>query len=244
MNKIVFSLWDWLPIALYLFFLIYVGIKTRALSYSDENFILSGRRLTLPAFVATLVSTWYGGILGVGEFSYLYGISNWIAFGLPYYIFALIFAFFLVNKLKKEKLVTLPEIFLKKYGKKASILAGFFVYLITNPAPYIFMAAVLLQLFLPVPLWASLLIIILFSTFYLLKGGFSAVVKTDILQFIVMFAGFLIIIPFAYSNFGGLDFLKNNLPEQHLTITGGNSWFFLLIWFWVALITLVDPNFY
>lgn len=240
----VFSVWDWLPVILYILFLIYIGLRSRALSFSEENFILSGRRLTLPAFVATLVSTWYGGILGVGEFSYLYGISNWVAFGFPYYVFALIFALFLVKKLRKEKLVTLPEIFLKKYDKKASILAGFFVYLITNPAPYIFMAAVLLQLFLPVPLWASLLIVIIFSSFYLLKGGFSAVVKTDILQFIVMFAGFLIILPFAWQNYGGFDFLHSNLPEQHLTATGGNSWFFILVWFWLALITLVDPNFY
>jgi len=244
MEKMVFSVWDWIPVILYILFLIHIGLRSRVLSFSEENFILSGRRLTLPAFVATLVSTWYGGILGVGEFSYLYGISNWVVFGFPYYVFALIFALFLVKKLKKEKLVTLPEIFLKKYDKKASILSGFFVYLITNPAPYIFMAAVLLQLFLPVPLWASLLIVIVFSSFYLVKGGFSAVVKTDVLQFIVMFAGFLIILPFAWQNYGGFEFLSSNLPEKHLTITGGNSWFFILVWFWLALMTLVDPNFY
>src|SRR5512141_1644625 len=57
------------------------------------DYLLAGRSLTTPVFVMTLVSTWYGGILGVGEFSYLYGVSNWVVQGVPYYFFALIFAF-------------------------------------------------------------------------------------------------------------------------------------------------------
>ncbi|MCF7841074.1 MAG: hypothetical protein K9N22_09895, partial [Candidatus Marinimicrobia bacterium] len=61
-------------------------------------YILMGRRLSLPAFVMTLVSTWYGGILGVSEFSFSYGISNWIIFGVPYYVFGLAFAFFLAQR--------------------------------------------------------------------------------------------------------------------------------------------------
>ena len=55
------------------------------------DFLLAGRSLTLPVFVMTLVSTWYGGILGVGEFSYRYGISNWVIQGVPYYVFAAVF---------------------------------------------------------------------------------------------------------------------------------------------------------
>ena len=47
----------------------------------------------------TLVSTWYGGILGVGEFSYRYGISNWVIQGVPYYVFALFFAFLLAKRI-------------------------------------------------------------------------------------------------------------------------------------------------
>ena len=49
------------------------------------DYLLAGRKLTLPAFVATLVTTWYGGILGVGEYAWRYGISTWVVFGLPYY---------------------------------------------------------------------------------------------------------------------------------------------------------------
>ena len=47
------------------------------------DYLLAGRRLTLPAFVATLVTTWYGGILGIGEYAWRFGISTWLVFGVP-----------------------------------------------------------------------------------------------------------------------------------------------------------------
>jgi SSS family solute:Na+ symporter len=63
----------------YFIAVLYVGYRsTLHTSSSEEDFLLAGRSLTLPIFVMTLVSTWYGGILGVGEFSYRYGIESWI----------------------------------------------------------------------------------------------------------------------------------------------------------------------
>ena len=57
--------------------------RKKGVSAADE-FLLAGRTLTLPAFVATLVSTWYGGIIAVGEYVYDNGIVTWIVFGVPY----------------------------------------------------------------------------------------------------------------------------------------------------------------
>ena len=92
---------DYFIVVCYLVVLLWLGLRSRQRGNSGRtavDFILDGRRLTLPAFVATLVSTWYGGILGVGEYTFLYGISNWLVFGVPYYAAALIFAFFLAKK--------------------------------------------------------------------------------------------------------------------------------------------------
>ncbi|OQX83765.1 hypothetical protein B6D60_10055, partial [candidate division KSB1 bacterium 4484_87] len=87
---------DALIIMMYMVFVLYIGFQLwRKEKRSDiSSFLLAGRRLTLPSFVATLVSTWYGGILGVGEYSYKFGISNWLVFGVPYYVAALIFGIF------------------------------------------------------------------------------------------------------------------------------------------------------
>ena len=64
------TLIDFVPIALYIILLLFFGFKARHKDADKSEFLLSRRTLSIPAFVATLVSTWYGGILGVGEFVY------------------------------------------------------------------------------------------------------------------------------------------------------------------------------
>ena len=73
------------------------------------DYVLCARRLTLPLFVGSLVSTWYGGILGIGEISYTHGaFYNWITQGLAWYISYFIFAFFLATKIQKSAKTTIP----------------------------------------------------------------------------------------------------------------------------------------
>ena len=84
---------DIVIIFLYFAAVLFVGFRSaKKTTASEDDFLLAGRSLTLPVFVMTLVSTWYGGILGVGEFFYRYGISSWFIQGVPYYIFAALFA--------------------------------------------------------------------------------------------------------------------------------------------------------
>jgi SSS family solute:Na+ symporter len=44
--------------------------------------------------------------------------------------------------------------------------------------------------------------------------------------------------------FGGVEFLQQHVPPTHLTWNGGNSIQFVLVWFFIALWTLVDPAFH
>ena len=53
--------------------------RSGSIKENQNEFILSGRRLSLPGFIATLVTTWYGAILGIGENTYLHGIQTWLA---------------------------------------------------------------------------------------------------------------------------------------------------------------------
>ena len=91
------------------------------------GFLLAGRPLTLPLFVMTLVATWYGGILGVGEFSYLYGVSNWVTQGLPYYVFAALFAWFLAPRIRASNLLTIPDKLEASYDRKTALLGAFLI---------------------------------------------------------------------------------------------------------------------
>jgi SSS family solute:Na+ symporter len=106
------------------------------------------------------------------------------------------------------------------------------------------MLAVLLQVVTGWTLLPALLAGTVISVIYVFTGGFRAVVRTDLLQFTLMFAGFFVLLLFLVPTHGILPFLSEQLPAEHLTLTGGNSWQYILVWFFIALWTLVAPQFH
>ncbi|MCK5740058.1 sodium:solute symporter family protein [bacterium] len=241
------SLIDILIMAGYLGFISWIGFRLwrqRSLTAGAAGYLLAGRRLTLPTFVATLVSTYYGGVFGVGEFSYLYGISNWLVFGIPYYLAALIFALFIAKKARRQELYTIPQQLERSYGKTASLLGAVFVFLLSLPAAYILMLAVLLQFLFGWSILTGLILGTMVSTLYVFVGGFNSVVKTDVVQFSLMFLGFLIILPMAYFQYGGWEFLATHAPATHFVWHGGNGVQYIVVWYFIDLSTLVEPSFY
>lgn len=211
---------------------------------TDEDYLLFGRKTPLLLFIMTNVSTWYGGILAVGEFTYSYGLMNWFTQGLPYYIFAGIFALLLAGKIRKASLFTIPDKIEQSYGKPAAIFAGVIVFILVSPAPYILMVGTLISMIFNIPLLWSLIIGMLLTVPYIMKGGYRADVLTDAFSFAVMFIGFVIVIFISYTQIGDLHFLSNNLPDAHLTLTGGASPLYIAVWFFIALWTFVDPGFH
>ncbi|MDZ7795574.1 MAG: sodium:solute symporter family protein [Candidatus Marinimicrobia bacterium] len=236
---------DILIIAVYFFLLFLIGFLRRKKDPDTEDFLLSGRRLTLPLFVMTLVSTWYGGILGVGEFTYLHGLSNWFVMGFPYYVFAFIYALFIAGRIRRNMAATIPELIDRRYGRIPSFVSGLFVFLMTSPAPYLLIAGIILSLIIGLsPLICALLIFIA-SAVYLYRKGFSTVIQSDVLQFGCMFLGFIILSVILFRNYPAAEFLSTeHLPAQHLSLTGGLSATYIISWFFIALWTLVDPGFH
>jgi SSS family solute:Na+ symporter len=235
---------DLVIIAAYFAAVLLIGFLAGRRKSEAADFLLAGRSLTLPLFVMTLVSTWYGGILGVGEFSYLYGISNWVVQGLPYYIFAVLFALLLAKRIRATNFMTIPDKLHASYDRKTALLGSLLTFLLMTPAPYILMLAVMLQVVTGWSLLTCVLAGTAVSTIYLATGGFRADVYTDVFEFVMMFIGFGVVIPFAVAGFGGLEFIRENVPPLHLTWHGGNSMQFIAVWFFIALWTLVDPSFH
>ncbi|HSP87551.1 MAG TPA: hypothetical protein VLN45_05425, partial [Ignavibacteriaceae bacterium] len=239
---------NYLDIAIIISFfllIILVGLWAgRKGSNEADDFLLSGRKVGLKLFILTTVSTWYGGILGVGEFTYRYGIVSWFTQGFPYYIFAFLFAIFFARKIREASLFTIPDKLTQVYGKKERLLSAVIVFLLVSPAPYILMTANLISLIFNIDIVYSLVIGLLLSLVYLFKGGYKSDLYTDAVQFFIMFAGFILIFIYSYNSFGGIDFLTKSLPPEHLKLDGGTSITFIVIWFLIALWTFADPGFH
>jgi SSS family solute:Na+ symporter len=226
-------------------FLLFVVLRLfRKPTTGAVDYIVAGRRLTLPAFTASLVTTWYGGILGVGEYTWTYGISNWLVFGVPYYLYAGVFAIFLAARARRSKVLTLPDLLENRFGRPAALAGAGILFVMTAPAAYVLMLGVLVNFATGWPLWVGVVMGTLFSIAYVFRGGLRAVVATDMVQFFLMFLAFLILVPVCVSRFGGWSFLQGALPADHLKWDGGMGFQAIAVWYFIALATLVEPAFY
>lgn len=213
--------------------------KNKALDY-----LIMGRQLTLPLFVATLVATWYGGIFGVNEITFNYGIYNFVTQGFFWYVAYIIFAFFIAGKVAKYQSVTLPDLAGSMFGPKSAKVAAVFTFFYITPVAYVLSLGLFLNMAFGISVWQGMLLGTLFTCLYTAWGGFKSVVFSDLVQFFVMCSAVLVVVLYSVHDFGGLSFLKANLPASHFSLTGGNGVMNTLIWGFIALATLIDPSFY
>ena len=222
-------------------------IKKKQKHNADESLVellLMGRKLTLPLFIATLVATWYGGIFGVTRIAFEKGIFNFVTQGFFWYVTYLLFAFFILKKITHFNALTLPDLVGKMFGPRSLKLSAIFNFFNVVPIVYVISLGLFFKLFWGGSLLPNMLIGVFIVLLYATFGGFRSIVFSDLVQFYVMCSGVLVIVIFSIINFGGLDYLVNNLPPNYFSITGDESWATTMVWGFIALSTLVNPAFY
>lgn len=237
---------DWSIVIFYFVSVITTGfIYSKKENVNDKSdYILAGRKITLPLFVATLVATWYGSILGVGEFVYNSGITAWLTLGVPYYIAALLFAFILSGKIRTFGSTTIPEQFSNSYGRLAGVLASIIVLVITIPAAYISMLGTLTSSLSGYDLIYTTIAATIISFVYIYHGGFKSDVYANVLQLILMYLAFSFLIFFCISELGSISLMMDNLPSYATNPLEKHSFQYLIVWYIIALQTFVDPSFH
>ncbi len=213
-------------------------------NHKANDFISMGRKLTLPLFTMTLVATWYGGILGVTQMAFEYGIYSFITQGLFWYMIYLIFAFAIVDRIRKKKASTLPEFLGQAFGRRSRKLGAILNFFNLLPIAYCLSIGIFLQTLMGWDLWIGTLAGTLFVMSYSLVGGFRSVVYSDVIQFFVMFLAVILLASVSAFKLGGWNFLSSKLPATHFNLMGNSGVSSLFIWGLIAIGTLVDPNFY
>ena len=150
----------------------------------------------------------------------------------------------LAERARKSKAMTIPDQLEQAYGSKVAVGGALYVFVKTVPAAYILMFGILLQLLFGWDLWVGIVVTTVVSTGYVLAGGFRAVVKTDWIQFSLMYGSFVVMVGMLFAKFGGLSFVTQNAPDTHFVWHGGQSVGYVISWYFIALSTLIEPAFY
>ncbi|MFN8138606.1 MAG: hypothetical protein U0R49_02290 [Fimbriimonadales bacterium] len=233
---------DWVILGLVITLFVLLGLTTRLMKSGTMELLAAGRNLSLPLFVATLVTTWYGGILGIGEMFDLIGWATWIALGLPYYIFGIIFALVLSARVRNADQISLPERLENCFGRTPALIGGALILVLALPAAHVFMIGKIAEQI--AGGWLSPISAMIVAAFIglaaLFKGGLLADARANLVSFVMMYVSFGIIVIVSLLNSSP----SYKLPPTHTSLDGGQGFAFMLGWLLLGAWTLVDPGFH
>lgn len=78
---------------------------------------------------------------------------------------------------------------------------------------FLYPVAKIIEVAAGIPLTSSILVLGALSMVYVAVGGLRGVVVTDVLQFVILFAALIIVIPLAFDKVGGIGGFLENVPD-------------------------------
>ena len=208
------------------------------------DYILAGRSLTAPFFAASLIATWYGAVLGAGEFIARYGVVMILCFGIPYYLAAAVYATVLAQRIRSSETVSIADQFRRAYGERVGYLAAVLILVLSIPAPYMLTLGIVVSSLTPLSIPWSIIAGSVVALAIVARGGLRSDVYANAGQVVIMYAGFLALVVASIAHVGSPVEMWQQLPVTHRSIPGGLEWSAIAVWFLIALQTMVDPNFH
>ena len=250
---------DFIIVVVYFILIFLIAISGRVKSKSAEEYFLSNRNLKWYSIALSTIATNVQGyqFLGMMGSAYLYGLAQ-ANLEINAIQGILIATFIFVPIYLREKIFTITDFIEKKLGKKIALfysLSNIALFATITLGAALFWGAYAAEmvfseqlLFLHSNRIVRIGILIfslgVFSAIYTYLGGLNAVVKTDIIQFLILLTGGAIVCYFSINALGGWEQLYIKTPEKmHLHLSSDHPvlpWthllglFFLNINYWCA----------
>jgi solute:Na+ symporter, SSS family len=185
-----------------------------------ENYYVAGRKNGIITISLSLVSTIIGASAGIGLAGHYYKLGFpgiwWLLSGA---LGLMILALFFISRVNISKNYTLPELFGNYYGKEVRIFSGLCISIswLGIISAQILAAGFLLHFFFPnINLVMSFITVGIIFIVYTAYGGQKAIIKTDVLQFVLLFLSIIILFFVAFEK----NVFFNNLfliPQSFIT---------------------------
>jgi SSS family transporter len=204
---------DWIIIVVYLIGCVVAGVWMKRYVRGVDDFAVAGREMDVNLGIASLAAT------EVGIVTVMYtageGFTNGFAGATPGIVTATAMFFvgltgFVIGPLRKAGVITIPELFEKRFGKKVRWLAGLVVILggVLNMGIFLRLGGEFIVYMTGIPAawleWTMISLLALVLV-YTVLGGMVSVLITDYLQFLVMGLGIVITSVLVIWNVGWSD---------------------------------------
>ncbi|MEJ6981398.1 sodium/solute symporter [Pedobacter sp. P351] len=215
---------DYAIVVAYLVILFIIGYRA---SFSnkietDESLFLANKSLTWPSIGFNMWGTNVGPsmLLAFASIGYSTGIVavnfDWYAF-----VFLLLLAIVFAPKYLAAKVSTMPEFMGKRYGGSTqNILAWYALIkiLISWLSLGLFAGGFLVRQILGIPMWESVIVLVLFAGIFAYAGGLKAIAKVNVFQMILLIGVSLTLTILGIIKVGGISKMYSSVPSDYWSL--------------------------
>jgi SSS family transporter len=157
-----------------------------------------------------------------GSIAYEYGMVS-VAIQWTMCIGGLLVGLFIAGAWRKTEVLTAAEFIRQRLGEQTQ---KFYTYLILFLASafagaYLYPVAKLVNVSTGFSITACVILLGILIMIYTAVGGLWAVMITDVLQFVILTAAVMIVVPLALNHVGGWDGFVTKVPKDFFNLTGG-----------------------
>ncbi|MFR9651976.1 MAG: sodium:solute symporter family protein [Rikenellaceae bacterium] len=131
-----------------------------------------------------------------------------------------IVGFLIAPKWKETNVLTAAEYISTRFGQSTQKVYTYIFLLISlfTTGSFLYPVAKIVEVSTGLPLYSAILLLGVISILYVAIGGLWAVVVTDVLQFVILTAAVVIVVPLAFMKVGGVDGFVSGTPEGFFDI--------------------------
>jgi SSS family solute:Na+ symporter len=212
-------------IVVYFAMVIWIGFYLKGQSNTSEEFFMAGREMTAWIAGLSFVSANLGSLelMGWAGSAYQYGIlaTHWYWIGaIPAMIFLglVMMPFYYVSKTH-----SVPGYLDLRYGREASTVAAvsFAIEMILMSGVNMFAMAVVMKVVLGWDMTFSIFVSSVAVAAYVGLGGLRSAIFNEVLQFVLIWGGALLVPILGLLQTGGVDGLKRQIMHNMKTMAGG-----------------------
>lgn len=144
--------------------------------------------------------------------------SGWVAITIQWTmcIAGIIIGFFIAPKWQKTKAITAAEFITDRLGKTTQKTYTYLFLMISifTTGAFLYPVAKIVEVSTGIPIAISVIFLGVLILIYTAVGGLWAVIVTDVLQFIVLTAAVLIVVPLSFDKVGGIEGFISRAPKD------------------------------
>lgn len=210
---------DLLTVMAYIALVLYIGLRPRKSDKQGGTLFLAGRSLNWYNIGFNMWGTNVGpsSLLAFASIGYTTGMVagnfEWYA-----YVFLLLLAMVFAPKYLASGVSTMPEFMGRRYGSKTQdILAVYALIkiLVSWLSLGLFAGGLLMRQVFDIPMWQSVIALVLFSGLFTYVGGLKTVARINVLQMLLLIFVSLTLTALGLHKAGGLSAFFAKVPAEH-----------------------------